>query len=154
MCHLYFSGLVDLCECYGKTQVLVLQVLSPSVSLSQRSFDLMPFDVGALSGLPLGDLCGVSPARPLPFSDVPRPKVPGCPAGGGEGTQPAGEGVCSFRCSHWPPRSAQQPWWCCAAPGPSAVLWGRLAGPAAALGWEPRSQCPLLSSHVRFSLSP
>ena len=145
--------MVDLCKCYGKVQVLVLQVLSPSDPLSECIFDLMPFDVSALSSLPLGDLCGVSPARPLPFSDMPRPKVPGCPAGG-EGTQPAGEGVCGFRCSHWPPRSARQPWRCCAAPGPSAVLQGRLTGPAAALGWEPRFQCPLPSSHVRFSLPP
>ena len=58
--------MVDLCKCYGKVQVLVLQVLSPSDPLSECIFDLMPFDVSALSSLPLGDLCGVSPARPLP----------------------------------------------------------------------------------------
>ena len=130
--------MVDLCKCYGKVQVLVLQVLSPSDPLSECIFDLMPFDVSALSSLPLGDLCGVSPARPLPFSDVPRPKVPGCPAGG-EGTQPAGEGVCGFRCSHWPPMSARQPWRCC-APGQA-----HRAGSRAGLGAAFSVPTPVLS---------
>lgn len=151
--------MVSLCQCYCKIQVLVLQALSAPAPLSQRSFGLVPFDVSALLSLPLGDFSGVSPARPLPCSGVPRPKVPGCPVeGGGEERSPQGrlglpEGCTpqapgSFRCSRWTLRPARRPWRCCAALGPSVVL-GEARGRAAA-----PFQCPLPSSHMFLTAAP
>ena len=106
--------MVSLCQCYCKIQVLVPQTLSAPAPPSQHSFDLMPVDVSALLSLPLGDFSGASPARPVPFSGVPRPKVPGTLERSPQGRLGLPEGCTpqtpgSFRRSHWTLRSARGP---------------------------------------------